>query len=136
MSEADKNQISQVLQRYAAGWRNADVPLLKSLWDGEYHGSSYIASERETALFGLESIHRYYDETLAAFPITSMEIENVHISILNGTAHASCDVKISWVWKGSEQFSRPRATFVLRRRGTGWYVLHYHESIQWQLPEA
>ena len=131
----NSSQIVEVLQRFAAGWRSAEVSLLQGLWDHENTSNSYIASEREQALFGPPAIDHYYVETLAAFPITSMEIGNIHIDLLGEVAHAFCDITIGWKWKGEDRLSSPRATFVLRRRAGAWYLIHYHESIQWQLPQ-
>ncbi|MBI3951119.1 MAG: nuclear transport factor 2 family protein [Acidobacteria bacterium] len=130
----DTSKIEAVLNRFAVGWRTADAALLKSTWDPEHSGCSYIASENEKPLFGSQAISRYYDQALATFPITSTEINNVTINVLDGIAYAFCDIAIGFKIGEQEFLVYPRATFVLRRRGDDWFVIHYHESIKYELP--
>jgi uncharacterized protein (TIGR02246 family) len=132
----DASEIRALLDRYATGWAKSEVPLLKSLWDEKYPDCSYVASEKENILYGIETIHRYYDETLAGFSISTADISNVRIiSFRPDLAYAFCDLHITWEWQGKERIDHPRATFVLRKREDDWYVIHYHESIKWEFPE-
>lgn len=134
MTSEDRAQVSAVLDRFATGWRNADTEVLKNIWDREYPDSSYIASEKDSALFGHSAIAEYYDNALATFPITSMEISNVKMSGMDTLAHAFCDIAIGFQMNNQEHLVHPRATFVLRKRGGEWRVVHYHESIKWEFP--
>jgi uncharacterized protein (TIGR02246 family) len=135
MEGTDETKIRALLDKYANGWGKADASLLKSLWDNKYAECTYIAAEKDTILTGLGEINRYYEETLAAFPASSANIDNVRIAPLrDDLAYAFCELHITWEWKGKERTDHPRATFVLQRRDEQWYVIQYHESIQWDFP--
>ena len=134
MADADNEKVRAVLDRFEKGWRKADISLLKSLWDPRYPNSSYIASEREGPVFGPEAIDKYYEEALALFPITSMKIDHVKIDVFEPLAYAFCDISIGFKVKNTEHVVHPRATFVLRKWDGEWYLIHYHESIQYEVP--
>lgn len=134
MTNDDKAKIEKRLDQFATGWRKADADMLKGIWDAEYPHGSYIASEKESVLCGYGAIAEYYDEALAMFPITSMKISNVMISEIGDAAHAYCNIAIGFKVNNQEHLVYPRATLVLRKRADQWWVVHYHESIKWELP--
>jgi uncharacterized protein (TIGR02246 family) len=135
MTTEDEGKIRALLDQFAAGWREQDAGILKKIWDPTYSESSYIAAENEKPVFGPEQINKYYDEALSAFPITSSEIDNVRISLINDLAYAFCDISMGFKVKETELLVHPRATFVLRKREDNWYVIHYHESIRYEIPQ-
>ncbi len=127
-------KVAGVLQAFATGWRDANSALLKSTWDSEYPNLTYIASERLQPLSGYEEVCRYYDDTLSAFTIKSVEIDDVRIDVFGEFAHAFCSVHMGWAYQHLDRVDHPRATFVLRKRDGQWRVIHYHESIKWEFP--
>lgn len=134
MTNEDRTAIQKLLDDFALGWRTMDAVRLKSAWDAEYADASCVASERDACLWGFAAISHYYEEATAMFPITSMDIHNIRIVPADGVAFAFCDISIGFILNGQEMVVHPRATFVLRKRAGAWRILHYHESIQWQLP--
>jgi uncharacterized protein (TIGR02246 family) len=135
MRKEDKDRIRAVLDQFATGWREQDAGILKKIWDHTCPESSYIAAENEKPVFGQEQINKYYDEALSAFPIISSKIDNVRINLLNDLAYAFCDISMGFKVKDTEFLVCPRATFVLRKRENNWCVIHYHESIKYEIPE-
>ncbi len=131
----DDALIRQLLDRYALGWRTADVPVLISTWDPDYN-SMYLASEKPAPLRGYSAIESYYKDALAVYPITKMEISNVEIELFGDVASAFCDIEIGFKVAGNEYIVFPRATFLLRRTGGAWLCIQYHESIKYEVPQG
>ncbi len=129
-------EIRELLDRFALGWRKADTALLKSTWDPDYPDSTYMASEVQAPIFGFAAISKYYDSATSMYPITSMEISNVRVLEYGTLAYAYCDISIGFKVGQSEYLVHPRATFLLRQRDGRWYTLHYHESIKYEVPAA
>ena len=134
LSKADHAKVAAVLDEFARGWREADAAVLASTWMQDDSTISYQASEQPAPLYGMAALRKYYKEALGMYPITSMEIRNVRIVPVGTAAYASCDIDIGFVVSGKEYVVHPRATFVLRKRGSRWFVVHYHESIKYEVP--
>ena len=134
---SDLENIRQVLERFALGWRKADPAILKSTWDSDFEESIYQASERETPVYGFTAISEYYDEATSLYPITSMEINNVRIQPHGEVALAYCDIAIGFKVGASEYLVHPRSTFLLKKQASGeWLTQHYHESIKYEVPKS
>jgi len=129
----DETVIRQVLERYAEGWRNADVAILTSTWDKDYPGL-YLASEKPVPIYGYADISKYYTDALALYPITKMEISNVAIELFSEVASAFCDIEIGFKVADTEYVVFPRATFLFRRNEGEWLCIQYHESIKYEVP--
>jgi hypothetical protein len=131
----DEALIRQVLERYALGWRTADAAVLSSTWDTEYP-SLYLASEKPAPLRGYAAISKYYQDALALYPITKMEIRNVEIELFGEVASAFCDIEIGFKVGEAEYVVFPRATFLFRHNTEVWLCIQYHESIKYEVPEG
>jgi len=134
LSKVDHAKVAAVLDQFARGWRETDAAVLESTWMQDDSTISYQASEQPAPLYGMAALRKYYKEALGMYPITSMEIRNVRIVPVGTAAYASCDIDIGFVVSGKEYVVHPRATFVLRKRGSRWFVVHYHESIKYEVP--
>ena len=134
LSKADHVKVAAVLDQFARGWREADAAVLESTWMQDDRTISYQASEQPAPLYGMAALGKYYKKALGMYPITSMEIRNVRIVPIGTAAYASCDIDIGFVVSGKEYVVHPRATFVLRKRDSRWFVVHYHESIKYEVP--
>jgi len=134
LNKADHAKVAAVLDQFARGWREADAAVLESTWMPDDRTISYQASEQAAPIYGMAALREYYKEALGMYPITSMEIRNVRIVPVGTAAYASCDIDIGFVVSGKEYVVHPRATFVLRKRGSRWLVVHYHESIKYEVP--
>jgi hypothetical protein len=132
---SDRNEIRVVLDRYAQGWRDGDPSLLISTWD-EHYNSLYLASEKPGPAHGHAAILQYYQDALAVYPITKMEIRDVEIELFEDIASVFCNIEIGFKVGGNEYIVFPRATFLLRRTGVEWRCIQYHESIKYEVPQA
>ena len=130
----DEALIRQLLERYAQGWRTADVDVLISTWDPEYN-SLYLASEKPAPIHGYSEIKKYYQDVLALYPITKMEISNVAIESFGDLASAFCDIESDSRWQRRSTWSF-RATFLFRRNEAAWMCIQYHESIKYEVPQG
>jgi hypothetical protein len=131
-----EQNIREVLDAFALGWRKANAGILESTWDPGYPDCSYQASEAPGPIFGAPAIAKYYRDATALYPITSMEISNVRIYDYQAVAYAYCDIAIGFKVGQNEYLVHPRATFVLRERNGKWYTIHYHESIKYEVPQS
>jgi ketosteroid isomerase-like protein len=132
---SDEILIRAVLDRYAAGWRNADAEQLIRTWNKE-HAGLYLASEKPAPIHGYAEILQYYKDALALYPITKMEIRDLEIDVFDDLASAFCNIDIGFKVGESEYVVFPRATFLLRRDGGEWGCIQYHESIKYEVPQS
>jgi ketosteroid isomerase-like protein len=134
-SASDQTEIRAVLDRYAAGWRNADVAQLIGTWSKE-HSGLYLASEKPAPIHGYAEILEYYKDALALYPITRMEIRDLEVEVFGEIASAFCSIEIGFKVAEKEYIVFPRATFLLRHEGIEWVCVQYHESIKYEVPQA
>jgi uncharacterized protein (TIGR02246 family) len=131
---SDEIEIRAVIDRYAAGWRNADANQLIGTWSRE-HAALYLASEKPAPIHGHAEILQYYKDALAVYPITKMEIRDFEVDLFGDVASAFCNIEIGFKVAGTEYIVFPRATFLLRREGIEWNCIQYHESIKYEVPQ-
>jgi hypothetical protein len=133
--ESDKIAIASVLDRYASGWRTANVDELIGTWS-KGGSTFYLASEKPAPLRGYGEILQYYKEALATYPITKMEIRDIEVEVFDDVASVFCNIEIGFKVGDSEYVVFPRATFLLRRHGLEWTCIQYHESIKYEVPQS
>jgi hypothetical protein len=127
MSEEDT--VEAVIRTWHRAISSGDGASLKGAWDQEYDGLVYIAEENNGALTDWPSINAYYDDLLSA-PV-SWTTGDVKVGVAGDAAWAFLTfvaegrveaLQHDFVWNG-------RNSFVLRKSGGQWKIVHYHESL-------
>jgi ketosteroid isomerase-like protein len=85
----------------------------------------------EAAPHDWAGVEGYY-KNVAAFVewVKTMRVSDLSVDVFGDMAYAFCHVHAEVGFKGQSQplSLDARATFILRRKGGAWKVIHYHES--------
>ena len=130
-SQQEKQQVEKVIQEWNTGLNNKDVPRLKSVWDQSYPQLIYIAEENNDPLLDWDSISKYYDALTGMVESLNFRLDNLTIDIFGDAAYAylSFLAKARITGVDHEMTFDGRNTFVRRKTGGQWKIIHYHESL-------
>jgi ketosteroid isomerase-like protein len=128
-SEQDRQQIAAVIEQYRRGFATLDVEGLKAIWDKDYDNIIYIAQEKPQPTRGWAAVERYYEDVAGLLErVTVMTVSDLSVDVLGDVAYAYCVFHFEGEMKGRSHIADGRDTFILRRKGETWKVIHYHES--------
>ncbi|QBI19611.1 DUF4440 domain-containing protein [Egibacter rhizosphaerae] len=129
-SAQDRQQITAIIEQYRRGFATMDAETLKSIWDRDYRNLIYIAQEAAGPILGWAVIEQYYENVTGFLgSVSTMTIADVSVDVLGDTAYAFCTFHFEGELEGESHIADGRNTFILRRKGGGWKVIHYHESL-------
>jgi ketosteroid isomerase-like protein len=127
----DKEKIRNVIEKYRTGWLKLDINILKNIWDQEYKNIIYIAMELKESIHGWEGVKNYYEGTAKdLLEVKKFDLINLSIDAFQDTAYAFCSYHFLAITKKDNQSigGDGRITFILKKKGNKWLVIHYHES--------
>ena len=130
-NEQDAQQIKAVLETYSKSWEAMDWEGLKSIWDPEYEHILYIPEEREQPVRGWAEVEEYFRHAAqSVVTMYAMRLSDIVIDVFGDTAYAFCNFYFKAdIKRKAETFETGgRNTYILRRKGHAWKVIHYHES--------
>ncbi len=128
-SEQDFQQMAAVIEQYRRGFATLDVERLKAIWDKEYDAIIYIAQEKAQPVRGWAGVERYYEGVAGLLErVRVMTVSDLSADVLDDVAYAYCVFHFEGEMKGRSHVADGRVTFILRRKGGAWKVIHYHES--------
>ena len=126
-TEQEKQEIKAALDAWTAAMSAADGPKLKSMWDTTYPNVVYIAEENEKALVGWAGINEYYDGLASGLENASWKYDNLVVDVFGDTAYAQCTA-LGQSGTSTRMEYVMRDTFIFRKTGGQWKIIHYHES--------
>ena len=130
-SQQEKKEVGAVIQEWKSAFGAKDMERVKALWDQDYPQLIYIPEESNEALSGWYAISKYYD----AIPdlVESMEWvrESLMVDVLGDVAHAYFANLNTAKVNGIDNVMSfdVRDTFILKKKGGQWKIIHYHESL-------
>lgn len=127
----DNKEIRGIIEKYRTGWLKLDTNTLKSIWDQEYKNIIYIATELKDPIYGWEGVKNYYEGAAKdLLEVKEFDIKNISLDIFHDTAYAFCSYHFVAITKADNKSigGDGRVTFILKKRGGKWLVIHYHES--------
>jgi ketosteroid isomerase-like protein len=128
-SEQDRQQIAAVIEQYRRGFATLDVEALKAIWDQAYDQIIYIAQEMAQPVRSWAGVEHYYQRVARLLErVRMMAVSDVSVDILGDVAVAFAIFHFEGEVKGQPHIADGRVSFVLRRKGGIWKVIHYHES--------
>ena len=133
---ADRATILEKLEAYRQAWLASDVEQFKALWDHEHENLTFMPMERFKVLHHWDAIVAYWETILPLTRMERWEVRNPHIDML-GDDYAFVFANDSFTYHvigGSQPGSQAyeaRTSFVFKRTGGGWKIVHYEDSIQW-----
>lgn len=127
----DKDQVTSVIEEWAAALSVGDVERIKSTWDKSYENLIYLAEENNDAALGWNAIEHYYNGLGKDTGNASLSIDNIHIDIISDAAWAylTFQLKAEIIPFNRTLTFNGRNTFILRKTLNMWKIIHYHESL-------
>ena len=127
----EREQVEAVIQGWMSSLAENDRERLNSLWDQEYQQLIYIAEENNDALLSWGAISKYYDAFPDMVESGEFSLGSLMVDVLGDAAYAYCTFLAKVNIKGIDHpmVFDARNTFVLRRSGGRWKIIHYHESL-------
>ena len=130
-TQQDKDQVAAVIKEWAAALSTGDVPRVKAVWDSSYLDLIYLAEENNDPALGWSGIENYYNALVTDVGSSSWSIDNLKVDVIGDAAWAY----VTYLTQAEiVPFNRTmtfdgRSTFILRKTGDGWKIIHYHESL-------
>ena len=124
-------QVESVLQEWRSAFAAKDMGRVKSLWDQSYSQLLYIAEENDDHLSGWAAIDEYYNAIPGLVGDMDWAIDNLTVDVGGDMAYAylTFHVEASVPSLSRTLVANGRNTYVLRRTGGQWKIIHYHESL-------
>jgi hypothetical protein len=134
--ESDRQKILARLEDYRQAWLATDIEKFKALWDNTHDNLTFMPMERFQVLRSWDEIVAYWSSILPLTEIVRWEVLNPVIDFL-GDDHAWVFAEDSFAYRvkndfqAGEQAYDARTSYVFRRVGDDWKLIHYEDSIQW-----
>ena len=127
----EKQQVEAVIQAWKTSFAAADVEAVKELWDQDYPQLIYTAEESNDHLTDWASISEYYDAIPPMVESMDWQIDDLMVDVIGDVAYAYCTFFVKAEVKGIDHtlIANGRDTFILRKTGGRWKIIHYHESL-------
>ena len=125
-TEQEKQEIHGALEQWGSAWSAGDSARAKSLFDQGYPNLVYIAEENEHPIADWAGIATYLNDTLGEGG-GAWSYDNLVADVFGDTAYAQCTALFQAGASPRMEYVM-RITFVYRKVGGQWKVIHYHES--------
>ena len=130
-TQSDKQQVEALIREWGSGFGAADMERVKAVWDQNYPQLIYVAEENNDHMTSWAEINDYLDAIPGAVNSIEMNIDNLMVDVIGDAAYAYFTSVGSADIKG---FDNPltfegRGSFVLRKTGGQWKIIHHHESL-------
>ena len=112
-----------------------DVEMAMSLWDSSYSHPVYMAPDFSHALSDYEAIRDCYTEQIEGMGGSQWTLSDVAVDVLGEAAYVHCYVSIEADFDGAAMSFRDNNTFILRKVGTDWKIILYHEAVSRDAPK-
>ena len=125
-TEQEKQEIRSALEQWGSAWSAGDTARGKALFDQGYPNLVYIAEENEHPISDWAGIDTYLNDTLGGGG-GSWSYDNLVADVFGDTSYAQCTALFRAVGSPRMEYVM-RITFIYRKVGGQWKVIHYHES--------
>ena len=130
-SQQDKSQVEAVIKEWNAAFTARDTGRLNNVWDKDYSQLLYIAEENNDAVRGSDGIATYYSAIPEFVESLDFALKETTVDAIGDMAYAYVEFLAKARIKGvdHEMTFNGRNTFILRKAGGQWKIIHYHESL-------
>ena len=130
-TQQEKQQVEAVIEVWRSAFEAKDMDRLKGLWDQGYPQLLYIAEENNDHLGDWAAISKYYDAIPGLVETMDWKIDNLMVDVIGDFAYAYHTFLVKAEAKDIDNplVADGRNTFVLRKTGGQWKIIHYHESL-------
>jgi uncharacterized protein (TIGR02246 family) len=130
-TQQERQQVEALIRQWGSAFAAADVEGVKALWDQNYPQLVYVAEESNDHMTSWAEINNYLDAIPGAIISVEMNIDNVMVDVIGDAAYAYLTFVANAHIKGVDNPMKfeGRDTFVLRKTGGQWKIIHYHESL-------
>ncbi len=127
----DIKQVESVIQEWRTAFSGTDVPRLEALWDQSYSKLLYIPEENDDPLSSWAAIDEYYNALSGMVGRLDIAIDNLTVDVGGEMAFAYLTFRAEADVPSMSRtlHANGRNTFVLRKTGGEWKIVHFHESL-------
>lgn len=139
--EAELDEVRRIVRKWGRAFTNRDPQLVVDMWDQTYEHLVYQGEDFAGPLLGWDEIHAYLMKMLQVdFEIRDQAMTEMYSDILGETAWVyfrgwstgsipGGEIRLTGATASATDIrGETRHTFLLRRRGGAWRIIHYHES--------
>jgi uncharacterized protein (TIGR02246 family) len=130
-TQQERQQVEAVIQEWKSAFEAKNIDRIKALWDQDYPQLLYIAEENNDHLSGWAAIDNYYNAIPGGVESMDWTLDNLTVDVIGDAAYAYVNFHVEAVVKDLDKpmIANGRDTFVLRKTGGQWKIIHYHESL-------
>lgn len=129
--DAERTAVKRVVRRWARAFSANDLEGILGVWDETYPFILHQAEEFPDPIRGWEELC-HYNKTMMqlASNLRDQAVADLDADVLGDVAWVYLRGQITFDVVGMEEpiTGEARQTFILRKRGDEWRVIHYHES--------
>ena len=127
-TEQERQEVRQAVDAWAAAHTSGDPSRVRDLWDQQYPNLVYIAEENEFPILDWAGIADYYGDGPAdPSEDRAWSYDNLVLDVFGDTSYAQCRC-IGQVGRSPRMEYVMRISFIFRKIGGQWKIIHFHES--------
>jgi ketosteroid isomerase-like protein len=127
-TDQERQEVRQAVDAWVAASISGDPNRMKSLWDQQYPNLVYVAEENEFPIEDWAGIADYYADILdGVSEDRACSYEGLVLDVFGETSYAECRT-ITQAGRSPRMEYVSRVTFIFRKVGGQWKIIHYHES--------
>lgn len=122
-----ERDVNLVIQRWAAAFKESDVDTIVGLYAPD---ASFFGTGSQTLVTAPAEIRSYFEAALNRNKPRGAELLSHSVQVVSDDAAIVTGLdRISGMKDGVAQYSHGRVSFVLRKRGEAWQIVHFHRSL-------
>ena len=131
MASEREAQVVALLEEYFRRWEAMEFEKVQALWEQDYHNIIYVPEEMTEPIRDWAGVEAYFRDLVGFVDrVKAMQLSELSLDVFGEVAYAFCKFHFEGDIKDrTEPYSIDgRITFILRRKGGEWGIVHYHES--------
>jgi hypothetical protein len=126
--ESEAKAVNAAFDRYVQGWQTGDINLLGSIYAHDARLTVYWPDPtRPSRLQSWDSVRTNLKEVFDLIHRMNLEFDERQIDVYGGVAVLTTH----WTWHQPSGvfFEHGRATFIFKKDGGNWRIIHEHSSV-------
>lgn len=129
--ESQRDEVTRVVRRWAKAFASGDADGVLAQFDSEYASLLHQPEEFPGPIRGWDDLTHYYRRMVElSTNMRDHALAEIEADVVGETAWCYLRGSVTFDIAGSDASvsGEARQSFLLRRRGDEWKIIHYHES--------